>query len=166
MKKNRNYYGKRQRSSGSGKAMTTLDEFGVPYEVHVYSAHRTPAEAKEFAETAREKKASGALICAKRQSSGTCRSRKCGINTACYRHSCKVIYFRRTGCTSFHRADAGRHSCCNCCHRRSAECAASCGADTCRYRWGSCGKTGQSERKEAAKKVLEKNKAVEEKYNR
>lgn len=45
------------------KAMTTLDEFGVPYEVHVYSAHRTPAEAKEFAETAREN-GFGALICA------------------------------------------------------------------------------------------------------
>ena len=30
------------------KAMTTLDEFGVPYEVHVFSAHRTPVEAKEF----------------------------------------------------------------------------------------------------------------------
>lgn len=36
------------------KAMTTLDEFGVPYEVHVYSAHRTPAEVKEFTENARE----------------------------------------------------------------------------------------------------------------
>ena len=45
------------------KAMTTLDEFGVPYEVHVYSAHRTPAEAKEFAEGAREN-GFGALICA------------------------------------------------------------------------------------------------------
>ncbi|MDD5922121.1 MAG: 5-(carboxyamino)imidazole ribonucleotide mutase, partial [Eubacteriales bacterium] len=36
------------------KAMTQLDELGVPYEVHVYSAHRTPAQAKEFAENARE----------------------------------------------------------------------------------------------------------------
>lgn len=35
------------------KAMTTLDRFGVPYEVHVYSAHRTPVEAKEFAQNAR-----------------------------------------------------------------------------------------------------------------
>lgn len=35
------------------KAMTTLDKFGVPYEVHVYSAHRTPVEAKEFAQQAR-----------------------------------------------------------------------------------------------------------------
>ena len=43
------------------KAMAVLDEYGVPYEVHVYSAHRTPAEAKEFASTAREK-GFGALI--------------------------------------------------------------------------------------------------------
>ena len=36
------------------KAMTTLDEYGVPYEVHVYSAHRTPTEAREFALGARD----------------------------------------------------------------------------------------------------------------
>ncbi|MEE0742507.1 MAG: 5-(carboxyamino)imidazole ribonucleotide mutase [Emergencia sp.] len=45
------------------KAMTTLDEFGVPYEVHVYSAHRTPAEAKDFAVKARAEEF-GAIICA------------------------------------------------------------------------------------------------------
>ena len=37
------------------KAVDTLRDFGVPCEAHVYSAHRTPAEAKEFAETARER---------------------------------------------------------------------------------------------------------------
>jgi 5-(carboxyamino)imidazole ribonucleotide mutase len=37
------------------KAMDVLAEYGVPFEVHVYSAHRTPVQAKEFAETAREK---------------------------------------------------------------------------------------------------------------
>ena len=31
-----------------------LDELGVPYEVHVYSAHRTPVEAAEFSGKARE----------------------------------------------------------------------------------------------------------------
>ena len=36
------------------KAADTLREFGVPCEVHVYSAHRTPAEAGDFARTARE----------------------------------------------------------------------------------------------------------------
>lgn len=37
------------------KAMTTLDEFGVGYEVHVFSAHRTPAEARDLAVNARER---------------------------------------------------------------------------------------------------------------
>ena len=37
------------------KTIATLQEFGVPYEVHVYSAHRTPEEAKAFASGAREK---------------------------------------------------------------------------------------------------------------
>ena len=31
------------------KAMDMLDTFGVKYEVHVYSAHRTPDEAGVFA---------------------------------------------------------------------------------------------------------------------
>ncbi len=36
------------------KAVAVLQEYGVPYEVHVYSAHRTPAEARDFAANARE----------------------------------------------------------------------------------------------------------------
>ena len=35
------------------KAIDTLSEYGVPYEVHVYSAHRTPVEARDFALNAR-----------------------------------------------------------------------------------------------------------------
>lgn len=34
------------------KAITTLAEFEVPYEVHVFSAHRTPDEAAKFSENA------------------------------------------------------------------------------------------------------------------
>ena len=45
------------------KAMNTLDEFDVPYEVHVYSAHRTPDEAKAFSANARDN-GFGAIICA------------------------------------------------------------------------------------------------------
>ena len=45
------------------KATDTLSALGIPFEVHIYSAHRTPAEAKEFACTAREK-GFGALIAA------------------------------------------------------------------------------------------------------
>lgn len=36
------------------KAFSVLEEFEVPYEVHVYSAHRTPVEAKEFSKNARD----------------------------------------------------------------------------------------------------------------
>ena len=45
------------------KAIDTLKQFGVPVEVHVYSAHRTPAEAKEFAQNARTN-GIGAIIAA------------------------------------------------------------------------------------------------------
>lgn len=37
------------------KAVDILKELEIPYEVHIYSAHRTPEEAKEFAVSAREK---------------------------------------------------------------------------------------------------------------
>ena len=36
------------------KASDTLKQFGVPCEMHIYSAHRTPEEAKAFSESARE----------------------------------------------------------------------------------------------------------------
>ena len=45
------------------KAVDTLKAFEVPYEVHIFSAHRTPAEAKTFAETARDN-GFGAIIAA------------------------------------------------------------------------------------------------------
>lgn len=45
------------------KACDTLKSFGVPYEVHVFSAHRTPEEAKDFSKNAREN-GFGAIIAA------------------------------------------------------------------------------------------------------
>ena len=36
------------------KATNMLEEFGVPYEIHIYSAHRTPLEARDFAVNARQ----------------------------------------------------------------------------------------------------------------
>ena len=45
------------------KAIDILKQFDVPYEVHIYSAHRTPVEAKEFSEKAREN-GFGAIIAA------------------------------------------------------------------------------------------------------
>jgi 5-(carboxyamino)imidazole ribonucleotide mutase len=43
------------------KAIDTLKELGVPYEVHVYSAHRTPIQAADFSVNAR-KNGFGAII--------------------------------------------------------------------------------------------------------
>ena len=45
------------------KAADTLRTFGVPYEMHVYSAHRTPEQARDFALNAR-KNGFGAIIAA------------------------------------------------------------------------------------------------------
>ena len=45
------------------KAVKILNDFEVPFEIHVYSAHRTPVQAKEFAQNAREN-GFGAIICA------------------------------------------------------------------------------------------------------
>ncbi len=45
------------------KAVNTLKEYGVPSEVHVFSAHRTPDEAAEFASNARAN-GFGAIIAA------------------------------------------------------------------------------------------------------
>ena len=45
------------------KATDILDELGVPYEVHIYSAHRTPVQARDFALGA-SKNGFGAIIAA------------------------------------------------------------------------------------------------------
>ncbi|MBQ1244325.1 MAG: 5-(carboxyamino)imidazole ribonucleotide mutase [Clostridia bacterium] len=45
------------------KAIDTLSDFGVPYEVHVFSAHRTPEESAEFSKNAR-RNGFGAIIAA------------------------------------------------------------------------------------------------------
>lgn len=45
------------------KAITELKNYGVPYECHVMSAHRTPALASEFAASAKSN-GFGVIICA------------------------------------------------------------------------------------------------------
>ncbi|MEE1186718.1 MAG: 5-(carboxyamino)imidazole ribonucleotide mutase [Acutalibacteraceae bacterium] len=45
------------------KAINTLKEYGVEYEVHIFSAHRTPDQAAQFAMSAREN-GFGAVIAA------------------------------------------------------------------------------------------------------
>jgi 5-(carboxyamino)imidazole ribonucleotide mutase len=44
-------------------ACAQLKELGIPFEAHILSAHRTPAEAAEFAKSARDE-GFGVIICA------------------------------------------------------------------------------------------------------
>lgn len=46
------------------KAITTLKDYGVQTEVHVFSAHRTPVEAKEFTVSARDNGIGVIIACA------------------------------------------------------------------------------------------------------
>jgi len=46
------------------KAIDTLKSYGVQTEVHIYSAHRTPVEAKEFTAKARENGIGVIIACA------------------------------------------------------------------------------------------------------
>ncbi len=46
------------------KAADMLEQFGVPYEVHVYSAHRTPDAAAAFSREARERGFGAVIACA------------------------------------------------------------------------------------------------------
>ncbi len=46
-----------------GKAFQVFEELGIPYEAHIYSAHRTPEEAHAFARDA-EKNGFGVIIAA------------------------------------------------------------------------------------------------------
>ncbi len=45
------------------KAIKVLKDFEIPFEVHIYSAHRTPEQAREFSVNARAN-GYGAIICA------------------------------------------------------------------------------------------------------
>lgn len=45
------------------KAINVLNDFNIPFEIHIYSAHRTPEQARTFAISARENDF-GVIICA------------------------------------------------------------------------------------------------------
>lgn len=97
------------------KAMTTLDKFGVPYEVHVYSAHRTPVEAKEFAQQARAN-GFGAIIAAAGKAAHLAGAIAANTTLPVIGIPVKSSTLDGSGCTAFYRTDARRHSCCNSSH--------------------------------------------------
>lgn len=94
------------------KAMATLEKFGVPFEAHVYSAHRTPVEASEFAKGARAN-GFGAIIAAAGKAAHLAGCHGGKYNPSCNRYSYQILYIGWIGCPAFHRTDAGGTSCCD-----------------------------------------------------
>ena len=105
------------------KAIDTLVSYGVPYEVHVFSAHRTPAETQEFASSAAQK-GFGVIIAAAGMAAHLAGA--IAANTVL-----PVIGVTgRIGRSSVHRTDALGHSRCDGCHRREYQCGDARRADT------------------------------------
>ena len=69
------------------KAADTLNDFGVPFEVHVFSAHRTPDEARDFATSARDA-GFGVIIAAAGMAAHLAGAIAAG--TACHRHTHEI----------------------------------------------------------------------------
>ena len=92
------------------KAMATLEKFGVPFEAHVYSAHRTPVEASEFAKGARAN-GFGAIIAAAGKAAHLAGAM--AANTTLPVIGIPIKSSTLDGCPAFHRTDAGGTSCCD-----------------------------------------------------
>ena len=106
-------------------AADQLTEFGIPFELTVVSAHRTPERMVRFATTAAKR---GHRRC------GWCGAfaRHGGLhhNPPCHWCTHQIIQFhRRLGFHPFYLADAQWHSCCHCCTQRGKECRHSCCVD-------------------------------------
>lgn len=76
------------------KTMDTLASLGIPYECHIYSAHRTPEEARDFAVSAR-RNGFGVLIAAAGMAGALGRRHRGKYHPAGHRHSLQRSLSRR-----------------------------------------------------------------------
>lgn len=97
-------------------ALEELDKFGIPYEVHVMSAHRTPALAAEFASNAK-KNGFGVILSAAGKAAHLGGVLAAHTTLPGCRHPGKVVHIGRTGCTAGNRSDAEGNPGGNSCHR-------------------------------------------------
>lgn len=110
-----------------------LDEMGVPYELVVYSAHRTPMQVHEWASTASER-GMRVIIAAAGKAAALPGRRRCRDAPA--GHWCPYEDERPGwfGLSTFHGADAFWRACRHGRHRRGKERCHSCGAGHGRFR--------------------------------
>lgn len=95
-------------------AISELKAFGVPSEVHVMSAHRTPELVAEFATNAKEN-GFGVIIAAAGKAAHLAGVIAGSYHPTGHRHSDQVLYTGRTGCPAGNRTDADWYSGCNRC---------------------------------------------------
>ena len=121
------------------KSVDVLSSFEVPFEVHVYSAHRTPQEAKTFAENAREN-GFGVIIAAAGMAAHLAGAIAANTTLPVIGIPCASAYFDGMDALSFHRANAVGDTCGNRCGKRRRQRSSSCLANACRYGRNSCRK--------------------------
>ena len=95
------------------KSMDTLKELDIPFECHIFSAHRTPAEARDFALNARAN-GFGALIAAAGMAAHLAGAIAANTTLPVIGIPCKG--------PACHGADAHGHSRCHGCHQRRRQC--------------------------------------------
>ena len=76
------------------KAVDTLKSLDIPYEVHIYSAHRTPVEARDFAVNARAN-GFGAIIAAAGMAAHLAGAIAANTTLPVYRNPLQGTRFRR-----------------------------------------------------------------------
>ena len=86
-------------------AISTLNEFNVPFEVHVWSAHRTPEVVHDFTKNAIDNNF-GVVIAAAGKAAHLAGAIAANTTLPSNRNSCKIRYFRRNRCSIFYSTDA------------------------------------------------------------
>jgi hypothetical protein len=84
------------------EAAKTLEKFGIPYELEVVSAHRTPARAHEYATTASQRGLKVLIA--------SCRGDRRKYHSSCDWGSDGNKHAQRTGCVAIDGANARRDS--------------------------------------------------------
>ena len=89
-------------------AVEQLKDFGIPYEAHILSAHRTPVEAAAYASSAREN-GIGVIICAAGMAAHLAGAFAANTTLPVIGIPMKGGAVGRPGRSAVHRADAQRH---------------------------------------------------------
>lgn len=119
------------------KATDTLRALGIPFEAHVYSAHRTPDEAMAFARSAKEN-GFGVIIAAAGMAAHLAGAIAANTTLPVIGIPCKSNTLDGIDAPPFNSTDALRHTRCDCCDKRRSQCRFAFGSDTRAERAGAC----------------------------